>query len=173
MLEQSVAKTAVRERLVRLLAAPALIAVTVFAACGGSSPSDTPPKLEVGGIQVTSVPCPTCREGDRPPFICRGPQYALTAAVRIANPSEHAVAVRTARVDLRQNNGVAVAESQAPSVGSVPTQVPGRSAVDLAFTIAVLPGASPEHRAVRASATGVYEDGVPWQATGELVLPDR
>jgi hypothetical protein len=35
MLEQSVAKTAVRERLVRVQAAPALIAVTVFAVCGG------------------------------------------------------------------------------------------------------------------------------------------
>jgi hypothetical protein len=81
------------------------------------------------------------------------------------------VAVRTASVELRQNGAVTTGLAEAPSVGSVPAQISGKSSLELEFNIPVMPGASPAQSAVRASATGAYDDGMSWQAFAELAVP--
>jgi hypothetical protein len=147
----------------------ALVAVVVLGGCSASGPSNAPPTISIGPIEVTSVPCSPCT-GDRC-LPCRGPIYSLTASVRISNSGEEMVAVRSASVELRQNGAVTTGSAEAPSVGSVPAQISGKSSLELEFNIPVMPGASPAHSAVRASATGAYDDGMSWQAFAELAVP--
>ena len=61
--------------------------------------------------------------------------------------------------------------AEAPSVGSVPAEVAGRSSLELKFNIQVLEGSSPAQSVLRASATGAYDDGMSWQAYAELAVP--
>ena len=150
------------------LVVQALVAVLVVGGCNGSGPN-APPTIGIGPIEVTSVPCSPCTGGACLP--CRGPIYSLTASVRISNSGEGVVAVRAASVELRQNGAVTTGLAEAPSVGSVPAQISGKSSLELEFNIPVMPGASPAHSAVRASATGAYDDGMSWQAFAELAVP--
>jgi len=148
----------------------ALVAVLVLGGCSGSGPGNAPPTIAIGPIEVTSVPCSPCKGDQCLP--CRGPLlYSLTASVSISNSGAHVVAVRTASVELRQNGAVTTGGAEAPSVGSVPAQIPSKSSLQLEFKIQVLDGASPAHSIVRASATGAYDDGMSWQAFAELAVP--
>jgi hypothetical protein len=155
------------------LVVQALIVPLVLAGCSGAGPSNTPPTLNITRIEVSSVPCSTCTGDGCPPGICRGPLYSLTVSMSISNSAEHTLAVRSARVELRENETVTIGTAETPSAGTVPASIPGRSSLELGFTMPVLPGATPTHSTVRASATGVSDDGVPWQAAADLVVGDR
>ena len=81
------------------------------------------------------------------------------------------MAVRTASVELRQDGTVTTGGAEAPTVDSVPAQIPSKSSLQLEFKIQVMDGASPANSIVRASATGAYDDGTSWQASAELAVP--
>ena len=97
--------------------------------------------------------------------------YSLTASVRISNSGEGVLTVRTAGIELRQNGTITTGLAEAPSVGSVPTQIAGRSSLELGFNIYVMDGASPAQSVLKTSATGAYDDGMSWQAYAELAVP--
>jgi hypothetical protein len=97
--------------------------------------------------------------------------YSLTASVTISNSGEGVLAVRTAGIELRQNGAITTGLAEAPTVGSVPAQIAGRSSLELQFNIQVMDGASPAQSVLRATATGAYDDGMSWQAYAELAVP--
>ena len=97
--------------------------------------------------------------------------YSLTASVRISNSGEGVLTVRTAGVELRQNGTITTGLADAPTIGSVPAQIAGKSSLELEFKIYVMDGASPGHSVLRTSATGAFDDGTSWQAYAELAVP--
>jgi hypothetical protein len=147
----------------------ALVSVVVLGGCSGSGHSNATPTIAIGPIEVTSAPCQPCT-GDRC-VPCRGPMYSLTASVTISNSGEGVLAVRTAGIELRQNGAITTGLAEAPTVGSVPAQIAGRSSLELQFNIQVMDGASPAQSVLKATATGAYDDGMSWQAYAELAVP--
>ena len=147
----------------------ALVAAVVLGGCNGSGHSNAIPTIAIGSIEVTSAPCQPCKDVTCVP--CRGPMYSLTASVRISNSGEGALTVRTAGVELRQNGTITTGLAEAPTVGSVPAQIAGRSSLDLQFKLYVLDGASPAQSVLKTSATGACDDGTSWQAYAELAVP--
>jgi hypothetical protein len=147
----------------------ALVAAVVLSGCSGSGHSDGTPTIAIGPIEVTSAPCQPCTDNRCVP--CRGPMYSLNASVRIANSGEGVLTVRTVGIELRQNGTITTGLAEAPTVGSVPTQIAGRSSLELEFNIHVMDGASPAQSVLKTSATGIYDDGMPWQAYAELAVP--
>ncbi len=147
----------------------ALVATVVLGGCGGSGHSNAAPTIAIGPIEVTSAPCRPCTDDRCVP--CRGPMYSLAVSVRISNSGEGVLTVRTAGIELRQNGTITTGLAEAPSVGTVPAQIAGRSSLELEFNMYVMDGASPAHSVLTASATGAYDDGMSWQAYAELAVP--
>ena len=146
----------------------ALVAAVFLGGCGSAHSNETP-TIAIGPIEVTSAPCQPCTDDRCIP--CRGPMYSLTASVRISNSGEGVLTVRTAGVELRQNGTITTGLADAPTVGSVPAQIAGKSSLELEFKIYVMDGASPGHSVLKTSATGAFDDGTSWQAYAELAVP--
>jgi hypothetical protein len=90
--------------------------------------------------------------------------------LRIENVTGAGIEVRAIDVELQDPKGDAIGLANSPSVGRLPVQIAQRSYLNLAFFLPILPGATPLPGVLQANASGLHQNGVPWQATASQVL---